>query len=128
MTGTPSRTARDVTARCGLKEAGGELPARGTRTASEACRTWARRRRAPNPKIIRRAGVYMRRVCGRKVTRLTPGGLASCLRGLGKPEGGPMGRQKSAGAIRGGRPPKGSAMRGGPVRPSRRLKEVQTDG
>ena len=129
MTGTPSRTARATPARGRLKEAGGELPARGTRSAYEACRTWARSRRGPNPEVIRKVGVYMRRVDGRKVTRITPGDLAFCPRGLGKPRGGPMGRQESAGAIVGeGNPPKGSAMRGGPVRNSRRSQEVQEDG
>jgi len=78
MTGTPSRTARAITVRWCLKEAGGELPARGTRSAYEAWRAWARLRTAPNPAVIRKAAVYMRRVCGRKVTRLTPGDLALC--------------------------------------------------
>ena len=45
------------------------------------------------------ADMYMRRVDGRKVMRITPGDLAFCPEGLGKSEGGPMGRQKSAGAI-----------------------------
>lgn len=102
MTGTPSRTARAPTMRWGLEEAVGELPARGTRSAYEAWKAWARWRRTPNPKVIRKADMYMRRVDGRKVTRITPGDLAFCPEGLGKSKGGPMGRQKSAGAIRGG--------------------------
>ena len=36
MTGTLSQTARVSTARWNLKEAGGKVPARGTRTAYEA--------------------------------------------------------------------------------------------
>ena len=40
MTGTPSRTARAATVRWRLKEAGGELPARGTRSAYEAWQAW----------------------------------------------------------------------------------------
>jgi hypothetical protein len=76
MTGTPSRTARATPARGRLKEAGGELPARGTRSAYEAWKTWARWRRTPNPKVTREVDMYMRRVDGRKVTRLTPGDLA----------------------------------------------------
>ena len=109
MTGTPSRTARAAAARRGLKEAGGKLPARGTRSAYEACQTWARWRRAPNPTVIQEVDMYMRRVYGRKVTRLTPGDLAFCPEGLGKPRGGPMGCQRSAGAIVGANSPKGSA-------------------
>lgn len=108
MTGTPSRTARAIIARWCLKEAEGELPARGTRSAYEAWRVWARVRGAPNPIVIRKAAVYMRRVYGRKVTRLTPGDLAFCPEGLAKPQGGSMERQKSAGAIRDGEPSKGS--------------------
>jgi hypothetical protein len=107
MTGTPSRTARASTVRCCLKEAGGELPARGTRSAYEAWRVWARLRRTPNPTVIHEAAVYMRRVDGRKVTRLTPGDLAFCPEGLVKLQGGTMGRQKSAGAIRDGEAVKG---------------------
>jgi len=42
MTGTPSRTARASAARRSLKEAGGKVPARGTRTAYEASGKWAR--------------------------------------------------------------------------------------
>ncbi len=41
----------------------------------------------------------MRRVDGRKVTRLTPGDLVTCPEGLEKPRGGSTGRQKSAGTI-----------------------------
>jgi len=128
MTGTPSRTARAITARWCLKEAGGELPARGTRSAYEAWRAWARTRRSSNPTVIRKAGVYMRRVDGRKVTRLTPGDLAFCPEGLVKPQGGTMGRQKSAGAIRDGEPSKGSTKQGESVRYFRLVKKEQADG
>ena len=99
MMGTPSRTARAAAVRRGLKEAAGKIPARGTRSAYEARLYWARWRRTPNPKVIRRMGVYMRRANGRKVTRLTPGDLVFCPSGQGKSKGGPTGRQKSAGVI-----------------------------
>lgn len=42
MTGTRSRTARASVARRSLKEAGGKVPARGTRSAYEAVSGWAR--------------------------------------------------------------------------------------
>jgi hypothetical protein len=98
MTGTPSRTARVSTARWNLKEVEGKLLARGTRTAYEATTRWARGRIDPKPNVIQTEPAYMRRVCGRKVTRLTLRDLSSCP-GLGPSQGGPMGRQKSAEAI-----------------------------
>lgn len=98
MAGTPSRTARVSVARRNLKEAEGKLPARGTRTAYEASSWWARGRIDPKPNAIRTGSAYMRRVCGRKVARLTLRGLPVCLE-LGSPRGGPMSRQKSAEAI-----------------------------
>ena len=42
MTGTPSRTARASVERRSLKEAGGKVLVRGTRTAYEAVSRWAR--------------------------------------------------------------------------------------
>ncbi len=45
--------------------------------------------------------MYMRRVDGRKVTRLTPGDLAFCPEGKGSRKADRTERQKSAGAIRG---------------------------
>ncbi len=72
--------------------------------------------------------MYMRRVDGRKVTRLTPGDLAFCPEGLVKPQGGTMGRQKSAGAIRDGEPSKGSTKQGESVRYFRLVKKEQADG
>jgi len=98
MAGTPSRTARVSVARRNLKEAEGKLPARGTRTVYEASRWWARGRIDPKPDAIRIDSAYMRRVCGRKVARLTLRGLPVCLV-LGSPRGGPMSRQKSAEVI-----------------------------
>ncbi|WP_417388513.1 hypothetical protein, partial [Gimesia sp.] len=71
MTGTPSRTARVSAARRNLKEAAGKLLARGTRIAYEALVGWARRHKDSKPDVIRIGLVYMRRVYGRKVTRLT---------------------------------------------------------
>jgi hypothetical protein len=79
MTGTPSRTARVSTARWNLKEAEGKLPTRGTRIAYEAASRWARGRIDPKPDVIRTESAYMRRVGGRKVTRLTLRDLSSCL-------------------------------------------------
>ncbi len=73
--------------------------------------------------------MYMRRVGGRKVTRLTPGDLMRCPQGLGELQGRPKVRQESAEVIRGGEePPKGFAMQEEPVRNSRRSKEEQSDG
>jgi len=80
MTGTPSRTVRVSAARRNLKEAEGKLPARGTRIAYEATSRWARGRIDLKPDVIQTEAAYMRRVCGRKVTRLTLRDLPSCLR------------------------------------------------
>jgi len=80
MTGTPSRTVRVSAARRNLKEAVGKLPVRGTRTASEATARWARGRKDSKPDVIRIEPAYMRRICGRKVTRLTLRDLSLCLR------------------------------------------------
>lgn len=71
MTGTPSRTARVSAARGNLKEAEGKLLARGIRTAYEATSWGARGRIDSKPNVIRTEAAYMRRVGGRKVTRLT---------------------------------------------------------
>ena len=80
MTGTPSQTARVSTARWNLKEAEGKLLTRGTRIAYEATSRWARGRIDLKPDVIRTESTYMRRVCGRKVTRLTLRDLSSCPR------------------------------------------------
>ena len=80
MTGTPSRTARVSTARRNLKEAEGKLPTRGTQIAYEATSRWARGRIDLKPDVIRTEAAYMRRVHGRKVTRLTLRDLSSCPR------------------------------------------------
>ncbi len=85
--GTTSRTARVSVARRNLKgerdQGGsvneGKLPARGTRTAYEASSWWARGPVDSKPNAIRTDSAYMRRVCGRKVTRLTLRDLPSCL-------------------------------------------------
>jgi len=98
MTGTPSRTARVSVARSNPKEAEGKLPARGIRIAYEASARWARGPIDSKPEVIRIESAYMRRACGRKVTRLTLRGLPSCLV-LVTPQGVAMGRQKSAEAI-----------------------------
>lgn len=79
MTGTPSRTARVSAARRNLKEAAGKLPVRGTRTAYEATAWWARGRIDSKPNVIRTEPAYMRRIGGRKVTRLTLRDLPCCL-------------------------------------------------
>ena len=78
MTGTPSRTARVSEATRNLKEAEGKLLARGTRIAYEATTRWARGRIDLKPDVIRTESAYMRRVGGRKVTRLTLRDLSSC--------------------------------------------------
>jgi hypothetical protein len=49
MTGTPSRTARASVVRRSLKEAGGKVLARGTRSAYEAAGRWARGREDLKP-------------------------------------------------------------------------------
>jgi hypothetical protein len=71
VTGTPSRTARVSGATQNLKEAAGKLPVRGTRIAYEAVACWARGQRDSKPDVIRSELSYMRRIGGRKVTRLT---------------------------------------------------------
>ena len=81
MTGTPSRTARVSVARRDLKEAEGKLPVRGTRIAYEAPARWARGPIDSKPEVIRIVPAYMRRVCGRKVTRLTLRGLHAARSG-----------------------------------------------
>jgi hypothetical protein len=78
MTGTPSRTVRVSAARRNLKEAAGKLLVRGTRTASEATARGARGRKDSKPHVIRSWPAYMRRICGRKVTRLTLRDLSTC--------------------------------------------------
>ena len=79
MTGTSSRTARVSRATANLTEAAGKLPARGTRTGYEAMAWWARGRKDSKPNVIRTEPAYIRRVCGRKVTRLTLRDLSRCI-------------------------------------------------
>ena len=79
MTGTSSRTARVSRATANLTEAAGKLPARGTRTGYEAMAWWARGRKDSKPNVIRTESAYIRRVCGRKVTRLTLRDLSRCI-------------------------------------------------
>ena len=79
MSGTSSRTARVSIARWNLKEAEGKLPARGTRIAYEALSRWTRGPIDSKSNDIRIEMAYMRRVCGRKVTRLTLRDLPRCL-------------------------------------------------
>ena len=78
MTGTSSRTARVSWVTANLTEAAGKLPARGTRTGYEAMAWWARGRKDSKPNVIRTELSYIRRVCGRKVTRLTLRDLSWC--------------------------------------------------
>lgn len=49
MTGTSSQTARTSVARRSLKEAGGKVLARGTRSAYKAASGWARGPKDPKP-------------------------------------------------------------------------------
>ena len=88
MTGTSSRTARVSWATANLTEAAGKLPARGTRTGYEAMAWWARGRKDSKPNVIRTESAYIRRVCGRKVTRLTLRDLSRCIVGaiVGSPD------------------------------------------
>ena len=79
MSGTSSRTARVSRVTANLKEAAGKLPARGTRIAYEALSRWTRRQIDSKSNDIRIGMAYMRRVCGRKVTRLTLRDLMGCL-------------------------------------------------
>jgi len=79
MSGTSSRTARVSAVRRNLKEAAGKLPARGTRTAYEALSRWTRGPIDSKSNDIRIEAAYMRRVGGRKVTRLTLRDLSRCL-------------------------------------------------
>jgi hypothetical protein len=62
---------------CG-EEAVSKALARGTRSAYEAVDVWVRVRRDPKPNSHPETRLYMRRVYGAKVTRLTPGGLPVC--------------------------------------------------
>lgn len=71
----PSRDAARV---CG-EEVGSKALVRGTRSAYEATQDGRGRVGVRSPKVIRNPGWYMRRICGAKVTRLTPGGLPACL-------------------------------------------------
>ena len=59
---------------------------------------WARGHKDSKPGATRISQAYMRRVCGAKVTRLTPGDLFVC-QWLGSSRGEPMDVQKSAEAI-----------------------------
>lgn len=81
----PGRRARFYTnpawstARVCGKEAGSKAPVRGTRIAYEAATDGREHVGVQSPKVIRNQGTYMRRICGAKVGRLTPGGLSVCL-------------------------------------------------
>ncbi len=79
MTGTPSRTARASGAIRSLKEAEGKLPVRRTGIAYEAQTRRARGLIDSKPEVIRIASAYMRRICGRKVARLTLRDPSPCL-------------------------------------------------
>jgi hypothetical protein len=71
----PNRGAVRV---CG-EEAYSKAPVRGTRSAYEAAEDGRGRVGVQSPKVIRNPRLYMRRMYGAKVTRLTPGGLSVCL-------------------------------------------------
>ena len=97
MTGTSSRTARVPTRRWDLKEAGGKLLTRGTRTVSEAVHHGQGSVGVRSPKSSRMMScIYGGN--GRKVTRLTLGDLCSCLV-LGRSRDSLMAVQKSAEGI-----------------------------
>jgi hypothetical protein len=74
-----SRTARVSGVTRNLKEAEGKLPTRRTEIAYEASARWARGRIDLKPHVIRIGPAYMRRVRGRKITRLTLRELPFCL-------------------------------------------------
>ena len=80
----------------------GKALARGTRIAYEALNRRARGPKDSKPGVIGADSAYMRRVYGRKVTRLTLGDLSACLV-LGRSRDRPMGGQKSAEGILGER-------------------------
>lgn len=63
---------------CG-EEAGSKAPVRGTRSVYEAVKDGRGRVGVQNPQVIRNLRPYMRRICGAKVTRLTPGDLSARL-------------------------------------------------
>ena len=68
-----------ITARVCGKEAGSKAPVRGTRIAYEASKDGRGHMEVQSPKVIRNRWTYMRRICGAKVGRLTPGDLSVCL-------------------------------------------------
>jgi len=72
----PSRYAARV---CG-KEAGSKALVRGTQSVYEAVKVGRGRVGVQSPKSHPDLRPYMRRICGAKVTRLTPGDLSFCLR------------------------------------------------
>ncbi len=99
MTGTPSRTARVPTARWDLKEAVGKAPARGTRTAYEASRHWARGPKDPKPESHSECcGVYAAGVWSEGHAPY-PGRSVTLPLWLGISRGVSTGLQKSAAAI-----------------------------
>ena len=78
MVGTVSRTARVSVARRNLKEAVSKALARRTEIAYEAGTSGREGNDLQNPITIRRVCLYMRRVYGVKVARITRGDLSSC--------------------------------------------------
>jgi hypothetical protein len=69
---------RDAARVCG-EAAYSKALVRGTRSAYEAAEDGRGRVEVRSPKVIRNPRLYMRRMYGAKVTRLTPGGLFVCL-------------------------------------------------
>lgn len=68
----------DAERMCG-KEAGSKALVRGTRNVYEAAKVGRGRVGVQSPKSHPELRSYMRRICGAKVTRLTPGDLSICL-------------------------------------------------
>ena len=87
-----------VAARRGGEEAVGKALVRGTRTAYQAGVSGRGSDPSRNPIGHPDWRMYMRRMYGAKVTRLSPGELWPCLV-LGPLRGGPMGPQQSAAAV-----------------------------
>lgn len=67
------------TARVCGEEAGSKALVRGTRSVYEAVKVGRGRVGVQSPKRHPDLRPYMRRICGAKVTRLTPGDLAVCM-------------------------------------------------
>jgi len=98
MVGTVSRTARVSGVTRNLKEAASKVLARRTGIAYEAATSGQEGTKTQSPITIWKVWKYMRRVYGTKVTRITLGGLPTCLVLLASRDVG-MGEEKSAEAV-----------------------------